>query len=179
MIFRNILVGSVLLLISSNAYAADKNLTPDGADYWKIVELSSKYAWGIDTLDKEMLGNVFTEDATAHYRIVNDSPIKLDKTLSGFSSIYGWLKDSLGHRKGIEGFPWHFVSNQIVEINGNEGMLRFYMHNRPGIAGGVYYMKVTKTDKGWRVKDLRLDEQIWNASGYDSQDVTASPSGSR
>ena len=92
----------------------------------------------------------------------------MNDKITGFEGIYGWLQSHLGHRKGIEGFPWHFVSNQIVEIHGDQANLRFYMHNRPGIAGGVYYMKARRTTEGWRVVALHLEEQIWNAGGYDA-----------
>jgi hypothetical protein len=135
-------------------------------DFRSVLELSSKYAWGIDTLDRTILESVFAKDATAHYVIVNDSPIKLDERLSGFEAIYAWLKKNLGHRQGHVGLPWHFVSNQLVTLQGDQADLRFYMHNRSGAAGGVYYMQAVRTAHGWRIKNMRLEEQIWDAGVY-------------
>lgn len=157
------LVPALMLPMITAAQAEDKS---PGNDYWEVLQLSAKYAWGIDTLDKALLQSVFSQDAVAHYEIVTPGPIKLDDKVTGFEDIYRWLQSHLGHRKGYEGFPWHFVSNQIVDLHGDEGDLRFYMHNRPGIAGGVYYMKVRKTAAGWRVVSLHLEEQIWNTGGY-------------
>lgn len=161
----------MLAFISAMAVISQANAKPvdRSDDYWSVMELSSKYAWGIDTLDRSMLESVFAKDAKAHYVIVNDSPIKLDEKLSGFDNIYAWLQKSLGHRKGYEGFPWHFVSNQLVSIKGDQADLRFYMHNRPGAAGGVYYMQAVKTKQGWRVTDMRLIEQIWNSGAYNNK----------
>lgn len=143
---------------------ADQNAS--ALDRFDIQQLSAKYAWGIDTLDKASLASVFAADATAHYEIVTEGPIKLNDRLAGFDAIYQWLFAHLNRRKGRDALPWHFVTNQIVEVHGDEGSLRFYMHNRPGIAGGVYYMKVRRTAEGWRVTDLHLEEQIWNSAGY-------------
>lgn len=149
------------MLLNSTASAEDTAM-----DYIQIQELSSKYAWGIDTLDKSLLSQVFTKDAKAHYEIVNDSPITLDEHLDGFEAIFNWLNTTLGHRKGNDGVPWHFVTNQLVEIDGNEAVLKFYQHNRPMAAGGIYTFNVIKTSEGWRVKNLHLEEQIWKAKAY-------------
>lgn len=153
------------LAVSTGTVAQAKSVA-SASDYNAVLELSSRYAWGIDKIDRAMLETVFTPDANAHYVIVNDSPIKLDQKLSGFDAIFNWLNKSLGHRKGYEGFPWHFVSNQIVTIDGDKADLRFYMHNRPGAAGGVYYMKAVRTAKGWRINNLHLEEQIWHSEAY-------------
>ncbi|AZI35329.1 hypothetical protein NT2_14_00120 [Caenibius tardaugens NBRC 16725] len=166
-LWKNIIVSAALLALP--ALASAEQVAPTGTDYWEVQQLSSKYAWGIDTLDEALLQSVFAKDAIAHWEIVTEGPIKLNDKVQGFDKIYGWLTSHLGHRKGYEGFPWHFVTNQIVEINGSDANLRFYMHNRPGIAGGVYYMKARKTPDGWRVVDLHLEEQIWNAGGYSGQ----------
>ena len=157
-------VSAMAVMSQANAKSVDRS-----DDYLSVMELSSKYAWGIDMLDRNMLESVFTADAKAHYVIVNDSPIKLDEKLTGFDAIYTFLQKSLGHRKGYEGFPWHFVSNQLVSIKGDQADLRFYMHNRPGAAGGVYYMQAVRTKQGWRVKDMRLEEQIWNSGAYNNK----------
>lgn len=155
------LLALFLLLAQPSAQANDR--ANDRAD---IIELSSQYAWGIDTLDRKQLARVFMPDARAHYTIVNDSPIELDERLEGFDAIYSWLKKSLGHRKGHDGLPWHFVTNHLVSLQGDRAELRFYMHNRPMAAGGVYTFQVVRTAEGWRVQELLLEEQIWDLSPY-------------
>lgn len=152
------------MIASAGAASAEPETRAD--DYFQILQTSSKYAWGIDTLDRQLLSTVFAPNAHAHYEIVNDSPIKLNEDLSGFGAIFSFLQRNLGHRKGLGALPWHFVSNQVIEMHGDQADMRFYMHNRPGAAGGVYHMHLVRTPQGWRVDDLRLDEQIWNAGAY-------------
>lgn len=158
-------------LLAASVPLSSASAENSSSDYWDILQLSSKYAWGIDTLDKTLLSTVFTSDARAYYHIVNDSPIKLDERLVGFEQIFSFLHRSLGHRKGTDGLPWHFVSNQVIEQKGDQADLRFYMHNRPGAAGGVYYMHAVRTPQGWRVNNMQLDEQIWHAAAYDKDPV--------
>jgi len=151
----------VSLFLGINAHADEA-----AHDYLQIKELSSKYAWAIDTLDKDLLSQVFIQGATAHYEIVNESPIKLDDRIDGLDSIYDWLQKHLGHRKGTDGLPWHFVTNHIISIDGDTATLKFYMHNRTMAAGGIYTFDVTRTTDGWRVKNLHLAEQIWQYKSY-------------
>lgn len=169
---KHLLFTPLCLLAAVLSAPANGQSVSSAADYVSVMELSSRYAWGIDTLDRKMLESVFTKDASAHYVIVNDSPIKLDEKLSGIDAIYNWLHKSLGHRKGHAGLPWHFVSNQLVALDGDKADLRFYMQNRPGAAGGVYYMQAVRTASGWRVNNLRLEEQIWHAEAYENQPLT-------
>lgn len=164
---RIMAVAALFFALAANPAFARKYENTKADDYYQILELSSRYAWGMDTLDKELLSTVFSSDAHAHYKIVNDSPIQLDKKIQGLDAIFEFLQSSFSNRKGFELLPWHFVSSHIVEIDGDNASLRFYMHNRPGTAGGVYYMQVARTPQGWRVKDLRLDEQqMWNVGAY-------------
>jgi hypothetical protein len=135
-------------------------------DRHAVAELISRYAWGVDTLERSAFEEVFLPDATAHYIGVGKDAIALDESLQGLDAIHAWLEENLGHRKGHDGLPWHFVSNQIVTLDGDTAKLRAYMHNRVLAAGGVYYVDAVKTDSGWRIKHLRLEEQTWNKDFY-------------
>jgi hypothetical protein len=137
-------------------------------DRLEVMQLSSKYAWGIDTMDRDLLATVFAKNAVADYVAVGDSPLELNEHLVGFETIFSWLHKSLGHRKGTAGLPWHYVTNQVVELHGDRADLRYYMHNRPMAAGGVYYVKAVRTAEGWRIERLRLEEQLWNSEFYSS-----------
>lgn len=136
------------------------------ADRLDVIELSSRYAWGIDTLDRELLANTFTPDAVAAYVGVGRNPLALDEHLAGFEAIFAWLSKSLGHRRGYDGVPWHFVSNHIVEMHGDTATLRFYMHNRTLAAGGTYTVDAVRTPAGWRIAKLHLEEQLWKPGAY-------------
>jgi hypothetical protein len=144
-------------------------------DRLDVLELSNKYAWGIDTVDKNLLASVFAQDAVADYEAVgDDNPLNLHEHLEGFDAIYRWMQQNLGHRKGTQALPGHYVTNQVVELHGDSADLRYYMHNRSMALGGVYYVKAIRTEQGWRIKHLRLEEQTWNPDYY-SKNPTSLP----
>ena len=138
------------------------------ADHLALVELTHRYAWGIDTNDREMLAAVFTPDAKAHYVEVGPKVLDLDVRLDGFDAIYEWLHAGLGGRKGADGLPWHFMSNHLIEFDGDgdRASMTWYMHNRKMAAGGVYYVEAVRTQAGWRIEKLRLEEQTWKPEAY-------------
>lgn len=136
------------------------------ADRLDVISLASGYAWGVDTLDREMLAGVFAADAVADYVAVGPNPMNLDEHLEGFPAIFDWLHANLAHRKGTAGLPMHFVSNELAHVDGDAALLRYYMHNRASSVGGVYYVKAVRTPEGWRIRHLRLEEQTWDPGAY-------------
>lgn len=142
----------------------------DTRDRLAIAALASQYAWGVDTLDPALLGRTFASDASAHYLAVGPNPMNLDERLDGFDAIYGWLYANLAHRTGTAGLPMHFVSNELVMLEGDTATLRFYMHNRASSVGGVYTVEARRTQGGWRIASLLLEEQTWDASAYAHDD---------
>ena len=158
-----LVLGTGGLLLLAAAQPDDQDLR----DQLALTELSHRYAWAIDTMDRELLAQVFTPDAQAHYLEVGPKVLGLDARLDGFDEIHDWLESGLGHRKGPAGLPWHFMSNHLIELDGDRAKMRFYMHNRPLAAGGVYYVDAVRTAEGWRIARLRLEEQTWKADAYE------------
>jgi hypothetical protein len=150
---------SVILGLQGNSVHADA-----GYDHYAVAELASRYAWATDTLERSDFEAVFAADATVHYQSVGSDAIDLDERLEGIDAIHAWLVKNLAHRE--RRVPWRFVSNQVVDIDGNSATVRAYMHNRVMSAGGVYYIDAVKSDSGWRIKHLKLEEQTWNKDYY-------------
>lgn len=172
--FIGALAATLVLALSVSPSHADTNATGGSgsvselSDRLDVLLLGNRYAWGVDTLDRELLAATFAEDAVADYVAVGDNPLNLNEHLVGFPAIFDWLQANLGHRKGTEGLPMHFVTNQLVELRGEEADLRYYMHNRASSVGGVYYVEAIKTAAGWRIHRLRLEEQTWDATAYEA-----------
>jgi hypothetical protein len=166
---RILSVVAMLALATAATARADQNQKRSvsaAEDRLDIIELSSRYAWGIDTVDRALLARTFTPDAVAEYIGVGENPLDLNVRLEGFEKIYGWLHQNLSHRIGWKGLPWHFVENHLVELRGDTATMKFYMHNRPMAAGGIYTFEAVRTAEGWRVSHLKLEEQLWNANFY-------------
>jgi hypothetical protein len=156
----------MLLVVGLGLIAAARPGPSETDDRLELVELTHRYAWAIDTVDRALLSRVFTPDARAHYVEVGPEVLGLDVRLEGFDEIWDWLYQGLAHREGPAGLPWHFMSNHLIEIDGDEARLRYYMHNRPLAAGGVYYADAVRTKDGWRIARLRLEEQTWKPEAY-------------
>lgn len=141
----------------------------DTDDKIALTELTHRYAFAIDTLDRSLLSRVFTPDASAHYLEVGPPILGLDVQLEGFDSIYAWLQEGLSHRTAAASLPQHFMSNHIIDVDGDSARMTYYMHNRAMAGGGVYYVDAIRTKAGWRIQKLRLEEQIWKPEVYENQ----------
>lgn len=138
------------------------------SDRIELIELMNRYAWGVDTLEKKTFETVFLNDATAYYLGVGENAkvLNLNAQLNGLDEIYSWIVKGVGHRKGHAGLPWHFITNHLVDLKGDTAKVAAYMHNRPMAAGGVYYVDAVRTKDGWRIKHLKLEEQLWINNYY-------------
>ena len=160
---------SLIVLVAFSALAAASAAASDADDRMALTELTHRYAFAIDTLDRALLSRVFTPDASAHYVEVGPPILGLDVQLEGFDSIYEWLREGLSHRKPSASLPQHFMSNHLIDLDGDKARMTYYMHNRAMAGGGVYYVDAIRTQAGWRIQKLRLEEQIWKPEAYTNQ----------
>jgi hypothetical protein len=49
------------------------------------------------------------------------------------------------------GPPWHFVSNELVDLDGDRAQMKAYLHNRFHKVGGMYYFDAARRPEGWRL----------------------------
>ena len=130
------------------------------ADRQEVEALMYRYALGVDSLDREVLAGVFAPDAVAEYKAVEPSPFELDEHLEGFDNIFAWLESVLAERGDAR--PTHFITNPLIELDGDRARLQVYMHNRGMTGGGVYRIDAARTPDGWRIQKLHLDEQTFD-----------------
>jgi hypothetical protein len=129
------------------------------ADRLELVELMHRYAWAIDKWDWPMLGDLFTEEAEADYSSVGQY-VEGDGIARGRGAIVEWLRSSL------EPFPdvLHFMSNHIVDLNGDYARITTYMHVLHMPMGGIYHCDAVRTDDGWKLAGFRLEERSFDAA---------------
>jgi hypothetical protein len=68
----------------------------------------------------------------------------------------------------------HFVTNQVIELHGEEATCRAYFFGVVGNQGdgassliwigGIYEDLLRRTEVGWRIAEL-VDISVWSASG--------------
>jgi hypothetical protein len=129
------------------------------ADRQAVIRLMHAYAHGVDSMDEALLGRTFAVDAVAEYVGVN---FPMDLRLEGIDAILEWLRSSVGDREGA--VPWHFMSTDRVEVDGDHASLRTFQHNRHMSAIGLYTVEARRTSDGWRIQSLHLDERILEES---------------
>lgn len=114
----------------------------------EIKRLKHRYLRAIDTKDWDLLTDVFTEDATAHYGTPTyGSPLRL----AGRDAIVGFMRDQLG--PGL--ITTHFATQPEIDIDGDEasGTWAFQdtviaVEYRLAIIGAAFY-----SDRYRRVED--------------------------
>ncbi|MEZ4330973.1 MAG: nuclear transport factor 2 family protein [Myxococcota bacterium] len=125
------------------------------ADRQAVVRLIHQYAQGIDGGDQALLRRTFLPDAVAEYRGVN---FPMDVRLEGIAAIWDWLNAQLADREGA--MPWHYMDTELVDVEGDRAHMTVYQHNRLLSGVGVYTVDAVRTEAGWRIEKLHLDERI-------------------
>lgn len=135
------------------------NRLEDAADRLELVELLHRYAWAIDSADWELLTQVFSEDAEADFSSVGEY-VEADARMRGREAIVSWLRTALAPFPDV----LHFMSNQLVEVQGDRARTRTYMHVLHLPMGGIYHGEAVRTPEGWRLRRLRLEERSFDAA---------------
>lgn len=125
------------------------------ADRQAVIRLINQYAQGLDGRDEALLRRTFAADAVAVYEGVN---FPMDVRLEGFPAIWAWLNAQVGSRESAA--PWHFMDTHLVDVTGDRATMRTFQHNRTLSGIGVYTVDAVRTDEGWRIQKLHLEERI-------------------
>src|SRR4026208_653076 len=125
----------------------------DAADRVELAELMHRYALAIDTARFDDLREVFTADASVDFGSV-DQYVEGATGLSGIEAIGGWFRTVLAPFPDV----LHFMSNHVIDLDGDRARVRTCMHVMHMAMGGVYDAQAMRTSAGWRVRNLRLQE---------------------
>ena len=141
---------AICMLVPAGAYAQQTALLTQ-LDYEEIRGLYSRYVYGYDAGDAQLVSSVFAPDATLVIggRTIGDSR---DKITAGIEP-----------RVGLSGMR-HIPTNILIEPSpeGASGMqylllMSFQDGQMPAVTtGGVYRDTIVKTADGWRFKKRDL-----------------------
>jgi len=122
-------------------------------DRQEIIDLTIAYGWLLDHGPRERLDTVFTPDAVANY---------MGNEFNSLAEIIEKIESALGPLT----ISQHLVSNQQVQLNGDEATCRCYLqaqHTLEGTVGGDNYImagryedQLVRTSEGWRIKHRAL-----------------------
>jgi hypothetical protein len=75
--------------------------------------------------------------------------------VSGIEAIVGWFRTVLAPFPDV----MHFMSNHVIDLDGDRARVRTCMHVMHMAMGGVYDAQAVRRPAGWRIRNLRLEER--------------------
>jgi alkylhydroperoxidase/carboxymuconolactone decarboxylase family protein YurZ len=129
----------------------------EAADRAEIIELLHRYASAIDTPDWELLPLIFTPDARIDFGSV-DQYVEADSVVEGIDAIRAWFEAALAPFPDV----LHFMTNHLVDIDGDEARTQTLMHVLNMSMGGIYRGHAVRTKKGWRLDRFSLEERTFD-----------------
>ena len=131
----------------------------EAADRSEIIQLLHRYALVIDTADWSLLPRVFTPSARVDFGSV-DQYVESDSVVQGLAAIRSWFETALAPFPDV----LHFMTNHIVEIDGDEAHTQTLMHVLNMSMGGIYRGHILRTPQGWRIDHFELEERSFDAA---------------
>jgi len=127
------------------------------ADRAEIIELLHRYALMVDLAEWKLMPEVFTEDVEIDFGSV-DQYVEKESITRGLEAVAEWF------RAALEPFPdvLHFMTNHMVEIDGDEARTTTYMHVLNMSMGGIYRGRAVRTPDGWRFAWFSLEERTFD-----------------
>ena len=129
-------------------------------DRYEILELLTKFHRGVDGHDWPMLkDSVLTKDATWE-SFATDGAVEMEDVVNGADEFLDWLAHA------TEGsFARHLTTNHLIDVQGDTGTSESFMYvidpvTLATLASGVVTAHYARTGDGWRIRQLRIEEQV-------------------
>lgn len=139
-------------------------LMADLQENWlEITALVNRYAQAVDGKDWALYASCFTTDAEIDYSSAGGAR-------GGVAESTAWLATMLAPLSVSQ----HFITNQVIEVNGEDATCRAYFFGVVGNqsetessliwVGGIYEDRLRLTEAGWRIAEL-VDISLWSNPG--------------
>jgi hypothetical protein len=130
------------------------------ADRLEITDVLSRYHRAVDGLDWELLRDrVVTEDAVWEWSAADDQA-RVEDSAAGREAVVTWLDAAL---RGST--VRHHTTSHLFEVAGDGARSESYMfvvdrQTLQTLASGVVTADHVRSGRGWRIRRLRIDEQL-------------------
>ena len=140
-----------------NETATEHARLREAADRAEIIQLLHRYALSIDTADWSLLPEVFTSDAEIDFGSV-DQYVESESVVRGLDAIRTWFEAALAPFPDV----LHFMTNHLVDVDGDEARTHTLMHVLNMSMGGIYRGRAVRTPEGWRIDRFQLEERTFD-----------------
>lgn len=128
-------------------------------DRLDIIELIHRYAAIVDLDRYDDLPLVFAPEARCDYMSMA-AFLGDDVCPTGLADIERWMRRYNENRPSM-----HFMHNHVVDfLDADHARMRNYLHNANSSITGIYETEARRTEHGWRLTSLRLDERFVDAA---------------
>jgi hypothetical protein len=135
-----------------------------------ISSLLAKYYQVIDRADFAALDReVLADDAV--WEVVQRSATggTIEDIVSGRPEIVAWFEKIMGGEASMShGTCRHFLSTHVIDVDGDTARSRSHLqafdtHTLGMLSNGTVEAEHVKTDRGWRIRRCRVEEDITDA----------------
>ncbi len=137
----------------------------DVVDRMQIIENLARYHHAVDAKDWTALSALLTEDVAAEYRSLNQIQLfGLEGVYEGRTVVVDWIRAGQEPFQ-FNGAPTHFMTNHVVELDGDEAVSRSYFNDVDLPSGlmigtGIYTCNHVRTSDGWKISTMRLEQRL-------------------
>jgi hypothetical protein len=134
-------------------------------DRMEITENLARYHHAVDAKDWSSLSALMTEDVVAEYCSLNDIELfGLEGVYEGRSVVIDWIRTGQEPFQ-FNGAPTHFMSNHVIELDGDGASSRSYFNDVDLPTGliigtGIYNCQHVRTGDGWKIASMRLEQRL-------------------
>jgi SnoaL-like domain len=130
----------------------------EAAARMEILNLFARYCHAVDANDYRSFVDVFTEDVHADYSEVG-AYAEGELIFDGRDNLVAWFNQSMAH---IGPGLTHYMTNHLIEMDGDEATVTVHNHVLNVGMGGVYHCRAVPTPEGWRLSSLRFEARYFD-----------------
>jgi hypothetical protein len=125
-------------------------------DRLDIIELFTRYSHAVDQCDWDLLRTVFADDIQADYsadaEYIPDCPAKRNG-IEDLVQFFETVQPAVG-----PGFTI-FMTNHFIKLEKDAATISVHSHVLNLALGAVYHCHARRTEKGWKLDRLRLENR--------------------
>lgn len=127
-------------------------------DRLAILDLFARYCHAVDLCDWQLIRTVFSDDVEADFTSVAQYTPNHSPKLKGLDELVHYFETVTPH---IGPGLTHFMTNHLIELNGDSATVTVHNHVLNLAQGGVYHTHARRTSQGWRLDKFVFENRFF------------------